>query len=243
MPLIDPHDEFLTVLNLFRTDSAVHVDRLVNEMCEIVNAAAYPGWMSSTVHRGEEKFGTANFIQWRGQEDLESRYAGSEFKHHTVPVFRQMTTFVRLMQNEVVSVRSHPEQDGVTEISPARDDHTVIEVLDVDPADQHALLAAIDDESAWLLDAPGFRSQVLLRGIRSRATDDSETGLATIGTDNDFVVTYTQWESSDVYDAHREADQPAAHRVSNQRIAALTKARHSNTYRVVHTRSASQPVL
>ncbi|MFD0683218.1 antibiotic biosynthesis monooxygenase [Actinomadura fibrosa] len=244
MPFINPEDGYLTVINLFRTDTTERVDRLVSEMRAIVDTAAFPGWISSTVHRGEARPGTANFIQWRGKQDLESRYAGDEFKHRTVPVFQEITTFIRLMQTEVESSRRHPSQGDATEISPDRDDYTVLEVLGVEPADQSDLIAVLAASHDWLLDVPGYRSQSVLRGIRSRGPGDG--GLTAVGRDNDFVVVYSQWDGEASYNAFRgtaEDEQPAARRKSLNRRKALTTELDWNTYRVVHSRSASEPAV
>ncbi len=246
MPFIDPENGYLTVINLFKTDTKERVDQLVNEMRAIVDTAAFPGWVSSTVHRGQDKLGTANFIQWRGKQDLESRYAGDEFKHRTVPVFREVTTFIRLMQTEVESSRCHPAQGDVTEISPNRDDYTVIEILGVEPADQDDLIAVLGAAHDWLVDVPGYRSQSVLRGIRSRGPDGSGGDLTAIGTDNDFVVVYSQWDGKESYDAFRALAQdqhPAARRKSQDRRNSLVTAADWNTYRVAHSRSAQQPAV
>ncbi|MER5470022.1 antibiotic biosynthesis monooxygenase [Streptomyces sp. NPDC002935] len=244
MPFINPEDGHLTVLNLFKTDTRARVDTLVKEMKAIVDTAAFPGWISSTVHRGEQNPGTANFIQWRGMQDLETRYNDSEFKHHTVPVFREITTFVRLMQTEVDSSRRHPALGGVTEVSPERDDYTVIEILGVDPAEQAALTTTLAGAHSWLVDVPGYRSQSVLRGIRSRNLEGGEGTLATVGADNDFVVVYSQWDAKDSYDAFRTAADTqysaARRRFQDQRDSLITSA-DWNSYRAVHTRSATQP--
>ncbi|MCX4993230.1 MULTISPECIES: antibiotic biosynthesis monooxygenase [unclassified Streptomyces] len=245
MPFINPEDGHLTVLNLFKTDTRARVDTLVKEMKAIVDTAAFPGWISSTVHRGEQNPGTANFIQWRGMQDLETRYNDSEFKHHTVPVFREITTFVRLMQTEVDSSRRHPALGGVTEVSPGRDDYTVIEILGVDPAEQGALTATLGQAHSWLVDVPGYRSQSVLRGIRSRNLEGGEGTLATVGADNDFVVVYSQWDGKDSYDAFRtqtDAQWSSARRGFQDRRNSLITSADWNSYRAVHTRSAEQPV-
>jgi hypothetical protein len=245
MPFINPEDGHLTVLNLFKTDTRARVDTLVKEMKAIVDTAAFPGWISSTVHRGEQTPGTANFIQWRGMQDLESRYNDSEFKHHTVPVFREITSFVRLMQTEVELSRRHPALGDVTEVSPDRDDYTVIEILGVDPAEQRALVATQGSAHSWLVDVPGYRSQSVLRGIRSRNLEGGEGTLATVGTDNDFVVVYSQWDGKESYDAFRtqaEAEWTSARRGFQDKRNSLTTSADWNSYRAVHTRSASQPV-
>ncbi|HEX3961250.1 MAG TPA: hypothetical protein VHZ03_32290 [Trebonia sp.] len=244
MPFINPEDGYLTVINLFKTDTSERVDRLVNEMRGVVDTAAFPGWVSSTVHRGQEKLGTANFIQWHGKQDLESRYAGDEFKHRTVPVFREITTFIRLMQTEAELSHRHPAQGGLTEISPDRDDYTVIEVLGVEPAAQRDLIGVLGAAHEWLADVPGYRSQSVLRGVRSRGPEGSGGDLAAIGTDNDFVVVYSQWHDKESYDAFRalaEDEQPAARRKLRDQRNALTTAADWNGYRVVHSRSAQQP--
>lgn len=242
MPIIDPQNGYLTVINLFETNAPERVDVLVNEMRAIVDTAAFPGWISSTVHRGQEKMGTANFIQWRGKQDLESRYAGDEFKHHTVPVFQQVTTFMRLMQTEVELSQRHPAQGEATEISPNRDDYTVIEILGVRPADQDDLIGVLGSAHDWLVDVPGYRSQSVLRGIKSRIPGDPGK-LTAMGADNDFVVVYSQWESKESFDACLAlagTGEPSARRRTEDKRAALVTAVSRNTYRVVHTRSAPE---
>ncbi|MFE1291395.1 antibiotic biosynthesis monooxygenase family protein [Streptomyces sp. NPDC058751] len=230
MPKIAADGKYLTVLNLFSTDAAEKQDSLLGAMREIVDAAAYPGWISSTVHSGTDRFGTANFIQWRSTEDLEKRYAGEEFKHRTLPLFSEMTTAIRLLQNEVVHTLQAPELGGVTEISPTRDDHTVIEVLKVAEENQDALIDALGPSQEWLLKVPGFRSHTVLRGLRAR------------GLDGTFVVTYAQWADKASYDAFRttpQSEQPADRLASEARADALVVERDSNTYRVVHTRTSA----
>jgi heme-degrading monooxygenase HmoA len=246
MPFISAEDGYLTVINLFRTDTPARLDRLVHEMRSIVDTAAFPGWISSTVHRGQERLGTANFIQWRGREDLESRYAGDEFKHRTVPVFREITTSVRLMQTEVQLSQRHPALGGTTEISPRRDDYTVIEIIGVAPPGQDEMISTLGEAHQWLTETPGYRSQSVLRGIRARGPEGDSGALAALGSDNDFVVVYSQWDSRDAYDAFRAqplADQPAARRKTEARRDGLTTFLDWNTYRVVHTRSAAEPAV
>lgn len=243
MPFINPEDGYLTVVNMFKTDKPERVDQLVAQMCAIVDTAAFPGWISSTVHRGQEKMGTANFIQWRGKQDLESRYQGDEFKHNTVPVFREITTFIRLMQTEVELSQRHPALGEVTEISPARDDYTVIELLGVEPADQDGLIAVLGAAHDWLVDVPGYRSQSVLRGIRARGVERSGGDLTAIGTDNDFVLVYSQWDGKQSYDAFRALawdDQSVARRRTRDKRNSLTTTADWNSYRVAHTRSAQR---
>lgn len=246
MPFINPEDGYLTVINLFKTETQQQVDQLVGEMRAIVDTAAFPGWISSTVHRGQEQPGTANFIQWRGKQDLKSRYAGAEFKHRTVPAFREMTTYVRLMQTEVEFSRRHPSLGEVTEISPDRDDYTVIEILGVEPADQDDLIAVLGAAHDWMVEVPGYRSQSVLRGIRSRGLEGDGGALSTIGTDHDFVVVYSQWDGEQSYNAFctlaEDEKPPVRHKTEDNRNS-LTTAADWNGYRVLHSRSASQAAV
>ncbi len=246
MPFISPELGYLTVINLFRTDTPLKQDRLVEEMRAIVDTAAFPGWISSTVHRGQERLGTANFIQWRGLEDLEARYAGNVFKHSTMPVFLEIATSARLLQTEVEFSKSHPCLD-YTEISPDRDDYTVLEVIDIDPKEQDAAVDVIRSTHEWLIDAPGYRSRTVLRGIRARGpAGGTEGNLKLLGEDNSFVVVYSQWESKETYDKFCQVPQDerlAVRQKAEARLDSLTLAREWNTYRVVHTRSAPEVAM
>ncbi len=246
MPFISPENGYLTVINLFKTDTPEKQDRLVHEMRAIVDKAAFPGWVSSTVHRGQDKLGTLNFIQWRGREGLEARYAGDQFKHRDTPVFHEIMTFARLLQTEVELSQRHPSLGEVTEISLDRDDYTVVEILDVAAENQDELIATLGSAHAWLLETPGYRSQSVLRGIRARGPEGTTGNLKALGADNSFVVVYSQWDSKNSYDAFRTLpadEQPAARRKTEAKRNALTVTSDWNTYRVVHTRSAPQPAM
>jgi heme-degrading monooxygenase HmoA len=241
MPVIAPEAGYLTVINLFKTDTDENRERLVKEMKAVVDTAAFPGWVSSTVHRGEDKLGTLNFIQWRGLEDLEARYSGELFKHRDMPVFLQIMTYARLLQTEVELTQRSTALDAATEISPDRDDYTVVEILDVMPERQRDLIVAIGEAHEWLLDTPGYRSQTVLRGIRSRGPEGTQGDLRSLSADNSFVVVYSQWDSKEAYDAYRlapEAKQSAARRATQAKRDALVISSDWNTYRPVHTRSA-----
>ncbi|HEV2780626.1 MAG TPA: antibiotic biosynthesis monooxygenase [Actinophytocola sp.] len=231
MPIIS--GDYLTVLNLFRTDAAEKQDRLIAAMREIVDAAAYPGWISSTVHSGIEKFGTANFIQWRSGEDLEARYAGDEFKHRTMPLFSEITTNINLLQNEVAFSRPHPSQGELVEIGPHRDDFTVIEVFGVADDNPDELVGVLADAYDWLVDVPGYRSHTVLRGLRSRLRQGQGA----------WVVNYSQWSDGETFWAYRNVpkdEQSEERRKTFSRMKELVTSCDWNTYRVVHTRSAAQ---
>ncbi|MEU9168979.1 antibiotic biosynthesis monooxygenase family protein [Streptomyces sp. NPDC048420] len=231
MPKIAADGQHLTVLNLFTTDTAEKQEKLLAAMREIVDAAAYEGWISSTVHAGQDKYGTANFIQWRSTEDLETRYAGEEFKHRTLPLFGEITTSIRLLQNEIAFTQQKPALDGVTEISPTRDDYTAIELFGVAEADQEELVDALGASQRYLLDVPGYRTHTVLRGLRAR------------GVEGKFVVVYSQWDNKEAYDAHRAV--PQSERVPDRqkvdsRVRSLQTWQDENTYRVVHTRATGE---
>ncbi|WP_328666196.1 antibiotic biosynthesis monooxygenase [Streptomyces sp. NBC_00322] len=231
MPIISTEDQHLTVLNLFTTDAPEKQDKLLAEMRKIVDAATYEGWISSTVHAGQDKPGTANFIQWRSGEDLQARYAGEEFKHRTLPVFGEITTSIRLLQNEIAFTQRHPSVGDTIEVSPTRDDLTVIEVFGVAESDQGDLVDALGPSQDWLLDVPGYRSHSVLRGLAARGLEGS------------FVVVYSQWADKDSYDAFRataHSEQSPARQKSQARVESLATSSDWNTYRVVHTRSAGQ---
>ncbi|NBM19173.1 antibiotic biosynthesis monooxygenase [Streptomyces sp. GC420] len=231
MPNISTEDNYLTVLNLFTTDTPDKQDRLLTEMRRIVDAAAYEGWISSTVHAGQDSPGTANLIQWRSGEDLEKRYAGDEFKHRTLPVFREITTGIRLLQNEIVFTRTHPGLGGRIDVSPDRDDYTVIEVHRVGEADQAELLKLLGEGQDWLVNVPGYRSHSVFKGLRAMFVEGA------------FAVVYAQWDSKESYEAFRDlphASKPMPRRGNDERIDALTVESDSNTYRVVHTRAMGE---
>lgn len=231
MPRISVEDNHLTVLNLFTTDTPDKQDRLIEEMSKIVDAAAYDGWISSTVHAGVDSPGTANFIQWRSGEDLQKRYAGEEFKHRTQAIFGAITTSIQLLQNEIAFTQEHPSLGGTVPVSPERDDYTVIDVCQVGKANQGELIEALGPSRKWLLDVPGYRSHSVLKGLAAR------------GLDGTFAVVYSQWDGKAEYDAYRsvpKAERSAERLVSEARIEELAISSDSNTYRVVHTRSAGE---
>lgn len=231
MPVVSPEDGYLTVLNLFTTDAPDKQEKLLGAMREIIDSAAYPGWMSSTMHAGVERYGTANFIQWRSGEDLQARYAGEEFKHRTLPLFREITTSIRLLQTEVASTqRAADYGSDRTEIAVDRDDLTVIEVFGVAAEDQHDLVAALGAQD-WLLDTPGYRSHSVLHGTRAQ------------GFDGPFVVVYSQWADKASYDVYRhqpDGAQPGDRQKLTARLESLATSADWNSYRAVHSRSAGQ---
>lgn len=227
MAFISPDDGYLTVLNLFETDTAHGQDRLIEVMTDIIDTADYPGWKSSTLHAGHDKLGTANYIQWRSVEDLEARYAGDKFRHETIPLFDELSTSIRLLKSEVVFSQLHPSLDAV-EIEPYRDDYTVIIVMDVEPENQKALVDALAQPDEWVSTVPGYRSHSILRGL-----------------DGTFVVNYAQWADKKLYDTFHllpEEERPEYVRKLRAQARPLVTNRAANSYRVVHTRSAQDAV-
>src|SRR4051812_34328403 len=164
MPFISPEDGYLTVFNMFETETIDGQDRVLDAMRDIIDNANYPGWISSTLHAGSDEPGTANYIQWRSLADLEARYAGDKFKSKTVPLFYKLARSVRLLKTEVELAQRHPDLP-VIEISPARDDYTVIIIMAVEPDDQKDLLTTLAQPEPWLFDVPGYRSHTYLRGL------------------------------------------------------------------------------
>ncbi|QSB15936.1 antibiotic biosynthesis monooxygenase [Natronosporangium hydrolyticum] len=224
MPIIQAHDGFLTVFNMFTCETLAGQDTIVEEMKQIVDNAAYPGWISSTVHAGCDSPGTANYIQWRSLADLEARYAGADYQNATVPLFQRISTSVALLKTEVVFSQHHPDLDQI-EISPLRDDYTVIIVMDVEPANQPALVDALGRPDHWLMEVAGYRSHAICRGI-----------------DGTFLILYAQWENKQHYDAFHhlpEHRRPAEVRQVRAFADTVITGRRANTYRVVHSRSAA----
>jgi hypothetical protein len=224
MPFISPDDGYLTLFNIFETASVEDQERVLAEMRDIVDNATYPGWVSSTVHTAEGHPGTANLIQWRSLTDLEARYAGEKFKKKTVPLFQQLSTMVQLLKAELAFVWCHPEVGAVPEVSPARDDYTVIDVLGVAPANQKALLDTLAQSEDWRHPVPGYRSHAYFRVLEGTA-----------------VVSYSQWAGKESYDRCHllpEDERPVEVQKARIRARSVITSRTSNTYRVWHSRSA-----
>jgi heme-degrading monooxygenase HmoA len=225
MAFISPDDGYLTVLNLFGTGTPEGQERLLEVMTDIINGADYDGWISSTLHGGIDRLGTANYIQWRSAEDLENRYAGEKFRHETIPLFNEISTSIRLLKSEVVFAQRQPDLDAI-ELTPARGDYTVIIVMGVEPENQKTLVDALAQPDEWVKTVPGYRSHSILRG-----------------TDGTFVVNYAQWDSKELYDAFHElpeSERPADVRRSRDQARSVLTSRDANSYRVVHTRSAKE---
>jgi len=225
MPFISPDDGYMTLFNLFDTADREKQNQVLEAMRNIVDNADYPGWISSTVHAGQGNPGTANYIQWRSAEDLKARYAGKEFRTKTVPEFHRLATNVQLIQTELVFAQRHPSLGGVTEISPKRDDYTVIFVLRCAPENQKALVDTLAKPDDWLLTVPGYRSHAYFRSL-----------------DGTAVVNYAQWDSKETYDAFHtlpEEQRPLDVRKGRERARSLSTGRWANTFRVWHSRSAA----
>jgi heme-degrading monooxygenase HmoA len=224
MAYISVDDGYLTVLNLFETPTMAGQERLLAAMREIINGANYTGWISSTLHAGQDERGTANYIQWRSIADLEARYAGETFRHETVPLFHELSTSIRLLKTEVMFTQRHASLGDVTEMSTDRDDYTVIIVLGVEPENQKELLETLAQPDEWLMTVPGYRSHAYLRGL-----------------DGSFVVNYAQWDGKAAYDAYHtmpESERPSDIRKGREIARSLTTYRLANSYLVDHSRSA-----
>jgi heme-degrading monooxygenase HmoA len=232
MPVISADSGYLTVLNVFRTDSVEKQERLIGAMRHIVDNAAYEGWISSTVHSGQDRIGTANFIQWRKSDDLERRYASDEFRHQ-IPLFAELTTAIKLLQTEVVYTQ-RATSAGATEIAPDREDYTAIEIFGVAPENLPRLLDTLGTGQEFLRDVPGYRSHSVLRGKALR-------GKFALPLEGAFAVVYSQWDDKESFDAYRtrpERDQPTQRRATQAVLDDVVTDVEWNTYRVAHTRSA-----
>ncbi|HKS46589.1 MAG TPA: antibiotic biosynthesis monooxygenase family protein [Amycolatopsis sp.] len=224
MAFISVDDGYLTVLNLFGARSEAAQDRLLEVMRGIIDSADYEGWISSTLLGGVDERGTANHIQWRSVADLEARYAGEKFRHETIPLFHELSTSIRLLKTEVVFTQQAPAQPSPVEITPKRDDYTIIVVMGVEPGNQKEFVELFAQVDEWVKTVPGYRSNSMLRGI-----------------DGTFVVSYAQWDSKELYDKFHllpEEERPAEVRKMLAQARSLLTSRDANTYRVVHTRSA-----
>ena len=223
MPFIAPEDGYLTVFNMFETDTVDTQERVLDAMRDIIDNANYPGWISSTLHAGSDEPGTGNYIQWRSLADLEARYAGDKFKNRTVPLFFQLASSVRLLKTEVEFAQHHPARPAI-EISPDRDDYTVMIIMGVEPDDQKEVLTTLAQPEPWLFDVPGYRSHTYFRGL-----------------DGTFIVNYAQWDDKATYDRFHtlpEQQRPVGVRQARAKARSLVTSRWANTYRVVHSRSA-----
>ncbi|MEE4496349.1 antibiotic biosynthesis monooxygenase family protein [Streptomyces sp. BE230] len=224
MPLISPDDGYLTVFNLFETDTVPLQDDVLDAMRDIIDNADYPGWISSTLHAGVDEPGTVNYIQWRSAADLQARYEGQKFQQKTVPLFHKLARTVRLLKTELAFTQHHPLLGGDIEISPERDDYAVLIVFDTKPEDQRELLDTLAKPDEWITTVPGYRSHTYFRGV-----------------DGTSVVNYAQWDSKELYDAFHalpEEERPADIRDGRNRARSLVTNRQANTYRVTHSRSA-----
>nr|CBH32103.1 putative anthrone monooxygenase [Streptomyces albaduncus] len=224
MPFITPDNGSLTVFNLFDTVDRDGQKTLLDTMEGIIKGANYPGWRSSTLHGGLDKPCAANYIQWRSVDDLQERYEGENFRHNTVPYFKELTTTVHLLKTEVIATHLHPGLERI-EISPERDDFTVIVVMGVEPENQATLVDLFAKPDSAMADVPGYRSNSILRGL-----------------DGDFVVNYAQWDSREAYETFHglpEDRRPAHTRAMRAQARPLLTSRSSNTYEVVFARSAS----
>ncbi|MEV0675302.1 antibiotic biosynthesis monooxygenase family protein [Actinosynnema sp. NPDC050436] len=213
---------------MFTTDTTDQQRELLDEMRQVIDEGDFTGWRSSTLHAGQDGCGTAGVTQWRSLTDLEERYAGLGRRNGTVPPFKRISTSVHLLKTEVVFAQHRSDLPGI-EMSPERDDYTVIIVLDVAQQDQSALVQVLGRPDEWIKTVPGYRSHALCRGI-----------------DGTFVVLYAQWESKAHYDAFQampESARPQSVRHRRAFTDTLVTAQWSSTYRVVHARSAGSQAV
>ncbi|TWP50519.1 antibiotic biosynthesis monooxygenase [Lentzea tibetensis] len=227
MAYLSVDDGYLNILNWFGTDTPYKHERIVEAMRDIVdNAHEFPGWVSSSVHSGQDVPGTANLIQMRSRDAIEARYKREKMVNVTMPAFYQWTTSFKSIKAEVVFTQTHPDLGGIVEISAERDDFTVLTLFAADPENQAQLVEALAQPDEWLKTVPGFRSHSILRGI-----------------DGTHVAMYAQWDSKESYDAFHvlpESERPAEVRERRALGQALVNSHEPHTYTVVHSRSAAR---
>ncbi len=226
MAYLSVDDGYLNILNWFGTDTPYNNERIVEAMRDIVdNAHEFPGWVSSSVHSGQDVPGTANLIQMRSRDAIEARYKREKMVEQTMPAFYRWTTWFKSIKAEVVFTQTHPDLGGVVEISAERDDFTVLTLFAADPENQALLVETLAQPDEWLKTVPGFRSHSILRGI-----------------DGTHVAMYAQWADKDSYDAFHvlpESERPAVVRERRALGQALVNSHEPHTYTVVHSRSAA----
>lgn len=226
MAYLSVDDGYLTILNWFGTDTPYRHERLVDAMREIIdNAAEFPGWVSSSLHSGQDVPGTANLIQMRTRDAIEARYRREKMQTQTMPAFYQLTTWFKSIKAEVVFTQTHPDLGGIVEVSPERGDFTVLTLFAADPENQAALIETLAQPDEWLKTVPGFRSHSILRGV-----------------DGTHVAMYAQWADKDAYDAFHllpESERPKEVRERRAIGQTLVNSHEPHTYTVVHSRSAA----
>ncbi|MFC8076492.1 antibiotic biosynthesis monooxygenase family protein [Streptomyces sp. NPDC057307] len=226
MAYLSVDDGYLNILNWFGTDTPYRHERLVEAMRDIIdNAGEFPGWVSSSLHSGQDVPGTANLIQMRSREAIEKRYKREKMVTETMPAFYQWTTWFKSVKTEVVFTQTHPDLGGIVEISPEREDFTVLTLFAADPENQAALIETLAQPDEWLKTVPGFRSHSILRGI-----------------DGTHVAMYAQWESKDAYDAFHvlpESERPEEVRQRRAIGQSLVNSHEPHTYTIAHSRSAA----
>jgi heme-degrading monooxygenase HmoA len=230
MPYISPDNGYLTLFNMFDVASTDRLRQLVAEHRKIIDSAAYPGWVSSTLHTGLDRLCTANCVQWRSARELEARYAGERYRRETAPLFGELSQTRKILRTQAVfAQQARGLAPGQIEISPARDCYTLIMVFDTRPELHGDLIASLSEPYEWLTEVPGYLSHAVFRGVDGRT-----------------VINYAQWESKELHQEFHnvpEGDRPAHVQRAQARTRELRAAVRAGAYRVVHARSADQTAL
>ena len=82
---IDPATDVVTLVNVFKAHEGQQ-QKLVDVLCEAGRTAmsTMPGFISATVHRGDDGTSVVNYVQWRSTEDFHAMLAHEASRPHLV---------------------------------------------------------------------------------------------------------------------------------------------------------------
>lgn len=82
---IDPTTDVMTLVNVFKAHEGQQ-QRLVDVLCEAGRSVmpTMPGFVSASVHRGDDGTSVVNYVQWRSIEDFQAMLAHESSRPHLV---------------------------------------------------------------------------------------------------------------------------------------------------------------
>ncbi|MFE6774409.1 antibiotic biosynthesis monooxygenase family protein [Streptomyces fimicarius] len=228
MITLDPDNGFVTAIDWLTLDENDRDGqaKLLDLLRPGIDERGGPGRVSSALHAAHRRAGVADFTQWRSVGDLRA-HDDDPARQDELLRIGGLTTGVRLLTAELVSVQHAPAVTGGVDVSADRDDWTSVAIQWVRPEEQSALVAELTrPREEWVHLLPGYRSHSVLRGL-----------------DGTFVVNYAQWESEEAYWAFHDVPEhtwPLDVRASRDRARRLTRTWEYNTFRVVHARAEAK---